>query len=251
MWTFTVQPQQQKPYKATASSCQLPAFLLVGLMHACSRKCTGVAQALTRTVVVVVVDFYSACLPAAMTKMMMMMGSSDVGAMLGNMPSPKKPEEELQDDQADPMWATLVHSGSIKSILEDWTRNGSKSPRASFYLWAGRDQARPPVKARLPFCLYMLVPTLRPSLSLSFCLLACFIYHTQRSRIFLYMHIYDLRMSQIPTLQLLMLHRSSRPQSARCIYNMRSVLRNSCGTAAGGHNLNRGFKRFCAARKFP
>ena len=76
-----------------------------------------------------------------------MVDLGDIGAALCNLPSPKKPEEEL-DDEPDPMWAIrLGHSGSIKSILEDWTLCGSKSPRASFFRWAARDHISSPVKA--------------------------------------------------------------------------------------------------------
>ncbi|CAE7284895.1 hypothetical protein AK812_SmicGene28744 [Symbiodinium microadriaticum] len=75
-----------------------------------------------------------------------MVDLGDIGAALCNLPSPKKPEEEL-DDEPDPMWAIrLGHSGSIKSILEDWTRCGSESPRASFFRWAARDHISSPVK---------------------------------------------------------------------------------------------------------
>ena len=76
-----------------------------------------------------------------------MVDLGDIGAALRNLPSPQKPEEEL-GDEPDPMWVmTLGHSGSIKSVLEDWTRYGSKSPRASFFRWAARDHISSPVQA--------------------------------------------------------------------------------------------------------
>eukprot|EP00439_Symbiodinium_sp_Y106_P012603 s6421_g1.t2 len=75
-----------------------------------------------------------------------MVDLGDIGAALRNLPSPQKPEEEL-GDEPDPMWVmTLGHSGSIKSVLEDWTRYGSKSPRASFFRWAARDHISSPVQ---------------------------------------------------------------------------------------------------------